>query len=99
MLENYRIPVYPMSFTFGNLKDDSQRLNNHTKAILEELSEMIKVWQKQGFDSRAIYSGLAIMHQYYGTLGNKRLGDSYMIALESEAHKLSNEMLARDTRQ
>jgi hypothetical protein len=85
-----------LSFTFGNLRDNSDRLNMHTKLVLDELTEMIRVWQKQGIDSRAIYSGLAVYHQYYGAMGAKRTNEGYMIALESEAHKLATAMLQRD---
>lgn len=83
---------------FGNLKDDNERLNDHTKIVLQELALFTKTMQKAGVDSRAVYSGLAIFHEYYGKLAIDRLGESYVLALETQSHKLANEMLARDTR-
>jgi hypothetical protein len=84
--------------TFTNLKDDNERLNDHTEVVLQELSLFTKRMQKADIDSRAVFSGLAIFKNYYEALSRQRLGDQYTLALEVQSQKLSDEMLARDTR-
>ena len=80
---------------FGNLKDDNERLNDHTKRLTEDLGEILAVWTVKGFDARAIYATLALYHDYYYVLGLNRLGAEYMSRLEEEAHKLSRALLDR----
>ncbi len=82
---------------FGNLKDDNKRLNEHTRYVLEQLTELTNRWNKEGADARAIYSALSVMHEYYYRLGLPKLGAGYMSRLEAEASKIAKALLSRDT--
>lgn len=80
---------------FENLKDDNSRLNEHTKAIVEQLSEQLTDWTKHGYDGRALYTALSVFHDYYYRLGKDKLGQDYMNALEEQAAKLARELSLR----
>ncbi len=84
--------------TFTNLKDSNERLNDHTQVVMQELALFTKRMQKAGIDARAVFSGLCCYKNYFEALGRTRLGDQYVMALEVQAEKLSDAMLARDTR-
>jgi hypothetical protein len=86
------------SEVFGNLKDDNARLNEHTEICLEELSYLTQKWQRAKIDARAVFASITTFKNYYEVFARKRLGDNYVMALEAQASKLSDEMLARDSR-
>ena len=77
---------------FGNLKDDGARLNDHSKMILEELTETARSWNRQGYDGRAIFVALSVLRHYYYKLGIKQLGPSYMQTLDVQARELSEKI-------
>ena len=81
---------------FGNLRDDQKRLNEHTRYVLEQLTELTRKWNKEGADGRAVYSALSVMHEYYYRLGLPKLGAGYMSRLEAEASKIAKALLERD---
>ena len=81
---------------FGNLKDDNDRLNEHTKKLTEELADMIVVWMSDGYDARAIYAALTIFHNYYYFKGRDRLGADYMSRLDTQAFNLAQALLKKD---
>jgi hypothetical protein len=81
---------------FANLKDDNRRLNEHTKYVMEQLTEMTDKWLREKVDARAIYAGLSTMHEYYYHLGLPKLGAGYMTRLEAEASKMAKALLERE---
>lgn len=82
---------------YSNMKDDNVRLNDHTQIVLEELALFTQKMTKLGIDARAIFCAVSTFKDYYENFGRRRLGDQYMIALEAQASKLSDAMIARDT--
>ena len=87
-----------MTDLFPNLRDDSARLNEHTKLVIEELDRTIKDWVKSGVDARAILAGLQTFAIYFQKNGDKRLGQAYMTALYIQSEKLADELLAKTNR-
>jgi hypothetical protein len=81
---------------FGNIKDNNDRLNEHTQVVLEELADLTRRMKVGQIDSRALYAGLKTFNIYYRHLGESVLGIPYMEALDAQARKLANEMLTRD---
>ena len=85
-----------LSFEFKSADEaDRKRLNSHAQVAAYELTKLINRWSDRGMDDRAIYSILAMYHEYYGRLGVKERGESYMLALESEAHKLAQALIQK----
>jgi hypothetical protein len=83
------------ALSFTNLKDDNERLNLHTKAIIAQLNDKIDEWTRAGFDARAISSALSMYHVYYQVLGQAKLGQPYMTALYLQAEKLAEALLKK----
>ena len=80
---------------FGIVKDDAEKLNEHTEAATRALDTLMSRFAKMGIDGRAVYAGLTIMHTYYYKLGSQKLGASYMSRLQDQSETLGEEMMRR----